>query len=48
MVFCIFAVTLTIAIQSFQKTLQLMMYCQTKFGFKRISSSEDIIQTVVF
>ena len=32
------------AIQSFHKTIQLMMMChQTKFSCKRISSSEDIL-----
>ena len=42
-------VTLNTAIQSFQKTLQLMMmHNQTKFGCKRIGSSEDIAETTRF
>ena len=37
------------AIQSFHLAIQLMMMChQTKFGSKRISSSEDIVETVIF
>ena len=45
-----FALTLTLntTIKFLHKTLCLMiMYCQTKFGSKRISSSEDIIETVI-
>ena len=46
-----FAATLTLntAIQFLRKTLWLMMiYHQTKFGSKRISNSEDIIEAVIF
>ena len=50
--------TLNTAIQSFHKTLQLMMmYIHTKFGMmhthnmfgcKRISSSDDIVEPIIF
>ena len=45
------AVTLTLktTINSFDKTLRLiMLYHQTKFGCKAISSSEDIIKPPYF
>ena len=42
-------VTLNTAMQSFHKTLRIMMkYRQTKFGSNRISSSEDIVETITF
>ena len=46
-----FAVTLTLntAIQSFRKTFRLMMvHHQFTFSSKRISSSEDTVETVIY
>ena len=40
---------LMMAIQSFHKTLWLMViYSKTKFDCKRIFSSDDIAETVIF
>ena len=45
----IFIVALTLKMQSFYKTLwHIMMYHQTKCWCQRISSSEDIVETVIF
>ena len=40
--------TLNTAIQYFQWTLWFMIYHQTKFGCKRIISSEDRVKTITF